>query len=290
MSGDMEVKEGRLYGGWREPLNIWQDEVNSIHNEDVARKIGMRGGTIPGTIHLNLFPPLLIELFGQRWFERGSISMYYTFATKHREPVRAVIALPPQDVEDIQVEAWVEMQDGQLVAKGTIAIGEPDAVSYVRAIGLKSNPDEELRILANLKAGQEIPPKENVVISREEMNRKLETITDPIDWYRGQSPWGTSIVNPDAMYGALNIGFPLHSIHKAVGFFGATEIRIINGPIRTGIPYRTTGRIACVGTSLKTEFAWVDSWLREKDTRKLIAEMRHLTRWMKVSSPLYQEE
>ena len=290
MSGDMEVKEGRLYGGWREPLNIWQDQENSIHNEDVARKIGMRGGTIPGTIHLNLFPPLLIELFGQRWFERGSISLYYTFATKHREPVRAVITLPPEGANETQVDAWVEMPDGQVVAKGTIAVGEPDAISYVRSIDLKSHPDEELRILANLKAGQEIPPREDVVISQEDLDKKLETITDPIDWYRGQSPWGSSVVNPDAMYGALNIGFPLHSVHQAVGFFGATEIRIVNGPIKTGTSDRTTGRVASVGASPKTEFAWVDSWLRENDSRKLVAEMRHLTRWMKVSSPLYNEE
>jgi hypothetical protein len=37
----------------------------------------------------------------------------------------------------------------------------------------------------------------------------------------------------------------------------------------------------------KTEFVWVDSELTDASGR-LIAEMRHLTRWMKGSSPLWK--
>lgn len=37
----------------------------------------------------------------------------------------------------------------------------------------------------------------------------------------------------------------------------------------------------------KTEFAWVDSWLYEKAGGRLVAEVRHMTRRMKASSPLW---
>lgn len=72
-----------------------------------------------------------------------------------------------------------------------------------------------------------------------------------------------------------------------VGFFGASEIVLHNGPIRSGVPYRKTGKVICTGNSAKTEFAWFDSFLHDQDGQ-LIAEMRHLNRWMKVSSPLWK--
>ena len=39
-----------------------------------------------------------------------------------------------------------------------------------------------------------------------------------------------------------------------------------------------------VGASPKTEFAWFDSELSD-ETGRVVAEMRHMTRWMKASSP-----
>lgn len=281
MSDDTIVKDGKIYGGWRQPPNIWMN--SGIHNDEIAQKIGMRGGTIPGTIHLNLFPPLIIEFFGQRWFEKGSLSLFYTYATLDREEVRAVIEMPPEGTSAMQVGAWVETPEGQTVAKGTLAIGEPKETSYVRNVRLNNAAPEDLHILARLKVGEEVPPRENVIFTQEELDKVLETITDPLDWYKGSSPWGTSILNPSSMYTALNVGFPPDRIAPAVGFFGATELRNISGPLKADVPYRNTGKVICVGVSTKTEFAWVESELRDKESDKLVADMRHMTRWMKAS-------
>ncbi len=289
MSDDITIKEGYMYGAWRAPVNIWQGAADSIHTDEIAQKIGMRGGTIPGTIHLNLFPPLLIKLFGQRWFEKGSLSIYYTFATLDREEVRAVLELPPEGAEDVQLRACVETPDGKTVAKGTVDIGEPEEVSYIRKIPLESSPPEELRILAKMEPGQELPAQEDVVFTQKQLDNALKSITDPIDWYKGSSPWGPSILNPSSMYSALMMDITGDRVGQAVGFFGATELHNVNGPIKAGVSYRTTGRIVCVGASPKTEFIWMDSELYEKDSGKLVADMRHMNRLMKASSPLYQE-
>ena len=85
----------------------------------------MRGGTIPGTIHLNLFPPLLIRAFGQGWFEQGTLSVFYTYATTDREEVRAVLGVPPAGAKEAQVEARAETPDGHTVLKGTASVGNP---------------------------------------------------------------------------------------------------------------------------------------------------------------------
>ena len=50
---------------------------------------GYACGTIQGTVHLSMFTPMVHKLFGDRWFEQGTLSMYYTFATVDKEEVRA---------------------------------------------------------------------------------------------------------------------------------------------------------------------------------------------------------
>jgi hypothetical protein len=265
-----ETIEAVRQGAWVQPVNRWQAGENSIHNDEVARKVGMRGGTIPGTVHLGHFRPLLDELFGDRWLINGAISMYYTYATTDREDVRAVIKAPPGRCWDLDAifPAWVETPEGKTVAKGTVSIGSPPKPNYVRGLPLETAPAGANRIAAAVRAGTELKRLEGFVVERGE---------DGI------------VGDPQAMYGALMSNFLRGQIAQpAVGFFGATEIQLRNGPIRTGVPYVKTGRVASVGVTDKTEFVWVDSELTDESGR-LVAEMRHMTRWMKVSSPLWRE-
>jgi hypothetical protein len=256
-------------GAWVQPVNRWQGAPNSIHNDEVARSIGMRGGTIPGTVHLGHFRPMMDDLFGDRWLIDGTISMYYTFATSHLEDVRAVVKAPPGRCwdRDALFSAWVETPDGKTVCKGTVSIGAPERVAYVRGLPLETAPAGANRICAGVEVGTEL-------------NR--------IDDFVVQGGEDGLVRDPQAMYGALATSFLRgHIAQPAVGFFGATEIALRNGPIRSETPYIKTGRVVCVGVTDKTEFAWVDSELHDAQGR-LVAEMRHLTRWMKASSPLWK--
>jgi hypothetical protein len=272
MASPVTATDGKLYSDWQQPVNRWANAENSIHNDDVAREIGMRGGTIPGTMHLNHFVPIIMDRWGRRWYEHGTISMYYTFATTDREDVRAVIREPSED-ENVRVDGWVENPEGTIVAKGSLSIGEPREPNYVRSLGLEDSPREDLRILAGLRAGDACPSAEDVMI----------------DSGDGEGEYEGILIYPATMYGLLNVGFPREKIRRAVGFFGATEVAIENGPIRLNRAYRRSGEVVCVGASPKTEYAWVDSRLEDKETGEVVAEMRHMTRWMKVSSKLWKE-
>ena len=286
MADDIVTKEGRIYGGWRRAVNAAIHSEGSIHEDATAQKLGMRGGAVVGIVHLNLFPPLVLKTFGPEWFEQGCLSIFYTYALLDGEQVRGVMEIPSEGARDVQVEAWAEDPDGRTVGKGTVSIGEPKELSYLQAMELKNAEPGELRILEGLKAGDELP-SQDVLITQETVDRALETITDPLDWYRGDSPWGGAILPPSVMYGAMQLA-PTGT-REAVGFFGATELRNINGPVRVGVPYRASGKLVCVGTSPRTEYFWFDSTLEEKEGGKVIAQMRHMTRLMKASSPLYQE-
>ena len=282
-------QDGCMYGEWRQPVNVWAGPSTSIHTDETAKSVGMRGGTIPGIFHLNLFPPLLAELWGQRCFERGSLSMYYTYATTDREDVRAVIAIPPKSTENMQVEARVETSEGQTAAKGTVSVGDPEELSYLRKIKLADANPDELRILAGIKAGDRLPSRD-VTLSQELAEKGLESIpADWLDWYKGESPWGASILSPSAMHRALAIrpmrpdGRPI----QGVGFYGATELQNIEGPLKVGTPYRLRGKVVCVGVTSKTEYYWVDSYLEEGSSGRRVARMLHMDRFMKAGSPHY---
>ena len=286
MSDDITTKEGHLYGGWRRAVNAAISMEGSIHDDATAQKLGMRGGAVVGIVHLNLFPPLLLKTFGPEWFEHGSLSIYYTYALVDGEQVRGVVAIPPEGARDVQVEARAEDKEGHTVGTGTVSIGEPGELSYLQAIELKNAEPGELRILAGLKAGDELPSRD-VFITQETVDKALETITDSLDWYKGDSPWGGPILPPSVMYGAMQLA-PAEA-PQAVGFFGATELRNVNGPVKVGVPYRASGKLACVGASSKTEYYWFDSTLEEKQSGKVVAQERHMVRLMKASSPLYEE-
>ena len=62
---------GVWVGPVRKPRNSAANEKGSIHDDAVAQKLGFRGGTVAASLHMEQFPPLLLHMFGPRWWECG---------------------------------------------------------------------------------------------------------------------------------------------------------------------------------------------------------------------------
>jgi hypothetical protein len=283
---EITVTDGVITGPLRRPVNQAQNVEGSIHNDEVASKLGFRGGTVAGSIHLELFPPLLLHAFGDRWLDRGTLSINFKNATTDREPVRALLDLPERKT-DTQVRAWIEREDGMLVGDGTASVGEPGEATALQRLDLTRWETGELRILAGLSAGDRIDDVEIEMPSKVQAAR-LDVITEPLDWYT-DSPFGGPIASPATVVHFL-YGHPSRFIGKragrAVGLFGAIEIRNINGPLVLDRTYRVGGIVLAVGESPKTEYVWFESHADTLDGVR-VAEMRMQLRWMKASSPLY---
>lgn len=284
------ITDGVIVGPLRRSVNQAQSVRGSIHNDAVASKLGFRGGTVAGSIHLELFPPLLLEAFGPRWFESGSLSINFRNATTDREPVRAKLDQPAAEAKDAQVAAWIEREDGMLVGEGTASVGDPDEPSALLQIDTSRFDAGELRILADVKPGDVIPGAE-VAMPSDHQQERLDVITEPLEWYDGSSPWGGPVASPATVVHYL-YGHPARVIGskagQAVGLFGAIEIRHKSGPLVLDETYRVGGEIVAVGSSPKTEYVWFESHADTADGRR-VAEMRMQLRWMKASSPLYTE-
>src|SRR5690554_6362968 len=83
-------QDGVIHGPERSPRNNARHlGAGSIHDDDTAQKLGFRDGTVAGSLHMEQFPPLLVETFGEQWLRTGGLSLYFKYATTDGEPVRA---------------------------------------------------------------------------------------------------------------------------------------------------------------------------------------------------------
>lgn len=283
------IRDGVLVGALRQTFNRAINLSGSIHDDATATKLGMRGGTVAGSVHMDLFGPLFLEAFGESWWERGTLSLYFINATIDREAVRAFLRMPATGTKDVQVDVWIEREDGMRVAEGSASVGNPGEPTALLRRPLDRFEPGELRILQEIRTGASIAPVD-AVFTAEALADHLKYTTEPISLYR-DSKWGGPVV-PISSYVSVLYGqaaTPLRgSIKNVVGLFGAIEIRNINGPMLVNEHYTTGGKVIAVGQSPKTEYYWYETWADDASGKR-IAEHRMLTRFMKASSPLYQE-
>lgn len=279
----MTILEGEL----RQARNGAIDQKGSIHDDATASKLGFRGGTVAGSVHMDSFPPVLLRAWGPRWFETGALSLYFLNATVDREAVRAYAEDPADGATQIRV--WMKRDDGMDVCEGTASLGDFSR-SALRTRDLRQCDPAELRILAALRPG--MPLGESKV--RLGPERQAERIakglcSGPLGWYTGRSPWGGPIAAPSAavelLWAAPTAALREHT-GRAVGLFGAIEVAHEAGPILLDETYTVTGRVAAVGQSPKTEYLWFDSSAADPQGGA-VASMRMLLRFMKASSPRY---
>jgi len=291
LKGPVRAPENRAMAQAREATGApGRDPRINIHDDETAQKLGFKGGTIAGSIHMDQFVPVLLQAFGPSWFETGSLSLGFKNATISGEPVIAMVSVPPQ-ATDIQVPVRMERPEGELVAEGTASVGRVDQPSYLFDTDLRAGSPDDLRIIAGVTPGQPLAENEQT-LDPAGLKARIDAgaLSEPLDWYTGSSPWGGPIATPSTMVQLLRNrpGDFGTGISEAVGLFGAIELRNHAGPVRFGVPYVVSGEVVAVGASPKTEYVWYDTRATDADGT-VVASMRMQLRWMKASSPLYKE-
>ncbi|MEQ8486665.1 MAG: hypothetical protein RIB46_20060 [Pseudomonadales bacterium] len=261
--------------------------AGSIHDDATAARLGFRGGTVAGDVHMNQFPPVLVELFGPAWFERGNLSLGFKNATVDREGVR--VLAEPLAAGTHQTTVWMTRDDGLLVCTGTAAVGDHSR-SALRTQHLRSCDPAELKILNRLTPGLSLGSYDIVADPEKQFDRyDRGLISDPLPWYRDGSPWGEVVAAPCTIIEYL-WGQPMLALRplvgESVGLFGAIEIGFVNGPFLLNRPYRLQSEVVCVGQSPQTEYVWYDT-VAYDPAGAVVATLRMQSRVMKASSPAY---
>lgn len=280
-----------ITGPWWAARN-WSIDAGagSIHDDSTAEELGFRGGTVAGDVHMNQFPPVLVEIFGKEWFERGNLSLSFRNATVDLEKVRVFAEPLPEGAN--QTKVWMEREDGMLVCSGTAALGD-HSQSELQVKDLRPCDPSELKILNRCEPGMSLGSYD-VFASPDKQFQRYDTniISDPLPWYRDadESPWDDVVTAPCTIIEYL-WGYPMEGLRPlvgdSVGLFGAIEIGYVNGPMLLNRNYRIDSHIVCVGQSPQTEYVWYDSTATD-EAGNLVATMRMQSRAMKASSPEYQ--
>lgn len=278
-----------LCGPLREPKQMLADQQysghSSIHDDNMAEQLGFRAGPIEGPTHFSQFVPLLAEIWGRDWFERGCFSAHFQNMVVEGEQVRAFVERPAPGAT--RVRCWAEKADGTPVLEASASLGPDDGPSLLDERMARLRPPERLVILADLQVGMQGAREERVRMDADQhmgdlypfsLNQKLERITENSPWYSqaDSSPWGRAIIPLEmvsvlAEYSSKLAAFPVKQ--PVIGLFADQEIRMVDGPLFVGEDYLIRREVVALSESKRTESYWVRSRIYSADGSQLKAEM-----------------
>ena len=297
-----------IYSEFRYPRQMLGDQEYdghlSIHDDQMAADLGFAGAPIEGPTHFSQFAPLLHEAFGDAWWERGCISAHYQNMVVEGEEVRAFVEPVKAGTKFTRIGA--EKRDGTPVLTGTASIGPDYGETEIDARMARLRPSEQLVILSDLSVGQlGAGNPENVKMDFEQnmgelypfsLAQKLKVITEPHAYYgvgEDQSPWGRPVI-PLEMISVLTQYTSGQSGYRtkgpAVGLFAGQEIKMINGPLFVGHPYKLEREIIALSESRRTESNWIKTRVLDGETGELCAEVILNSATLKDSYANYAQE
>lgn len=287
---------GILTTGVKNPRNSSPRSHGTIHDDKVASNLGFRGGAIAGSIHLDQFGPVLVDAFGQQWFETGSLGLYFLHPLLDQEPVEGFVDVGNADtpLSNSRCDVRMTTPDNTAVAEGTASVGQVSNSSPVTSRDRRSMQPSDLRMLSNVHLGMELEPVVESPSQGDQRDRVTSGLmTSPMDWYVNDSPWGGAICSPLTISRLMTskVMQPLErAIGKAVGLYGALELKHVNGPLFLDEDYVVSGVLTDVSETPKTEVFWCDmnARLAKDPDAGIVATFTVMTRLVKASSPLYQ--
>ncbi|MEQ8691588.1 MAG: hypothetical protein RIC89_12255 [Pseudomonadales bacterium] len=277
--------EYTLAGPWRRPRNTSAHQKGGIHDDETAQTLGFSGGTVAGSIHMEQFPPFLLEHLGADWLQSGTLSLYFRNATTDGEPVKCIAAPPESGGQRMRV-AMLDEQDN-LVMDGTASIGA-DPESALRLKLKDVRPPTDIRVLQDVQIGRWSEP-EVIQIPDEAIDAQLKVITEPMEMFGQPGQIGGRVPPMTTLVHALRSVEKHIALTRGefVGLFGAIEMAYHNGQPVTGKDYLVKGRALALGESPKTEIFWMESVLMDAETEAPLVTMLKMDRVMKASSPLW---
>lgn len=295
-----------LQGPLRRPVNMLTEQTydghKSLHDDKEAERLGIKAGPIEGPTHFQQFVPLLADVWGRDWFERGCFSCHFLNMVFEGEEVRAEIDAPAPNATRTMARAF--KADGTPVLEASASLGPDHGETLLEARMKALRPATDLVILADMKVGMTGVAEERVVMGADQhmgglypftLNEKLKVITenDPMYSDSAASPWGRPVIPLELVsvignYSSRTARFPVKQ--PAIGLFADLEIRMIEGPLFVGEEYVLRREVVALSESRRVENYWIRTRFFDKTGTKQVAEMLLNHGVMKASYPHYPKE
>lgn len=294
-----DVLEGQL----RFPAQMLKEQSygghKSLHDDAEAERLGIKAGPIEGPTHFSQFDPLLVELWGKDWMERGCFSSHFKNMVFEGEGVRVFVERPAEGV--LRTRCWAEKEDGTPVLEASASIGPDHGDTLLEERRAKLRPAHDLVILADMRVGMTGQDEEFVIMEPNQhmgdlypfsLNEKLSVITEPMDWYNSKfnSPWDARVV-PFEMVSVLG-NYSNHSNKwpvkgPSIGLFADLEVRMVDGPLLVGERYLLKRDIVALSESRRVENYWLRTRFFDESGTREIAQMMLNHGVMKASYDKY---
>lgn len=295
-----------LKGPLRAPANLLTEQKydghKSLHDDAEAARLGIKAGPVEGPTHFQQFVPLLAEVWGNAWFERGCFSCHFLNMVFEGEKVRAEIDRPAPGATRTMARAFKE--DGTPVLEASATLGPDHGETLLEARMKALRPAGDLVILSDMKVGLTGAAEERVRMGPDQhmgdlypfsLADKLKVITENHPAYSdaAASAWGRPIVPLEMVsvlgnYSSRTARFPVKG--PAIGLFADLEIRMIDGPLLVDEEYVLRREVVALSQSRRVENYWIRTRFFDKTGTRQVAEMLLNHGVMKASYPHYPKD
>ena len=280
------------HGPWVTAPNLSADAVGSIHDDRRAQDLGFRGALIGGSVLLSFIEPLLRDLFGGAWYERGFLKISFIRPVYETDEFRAVIEEADPTASDQRLTSiGLEKRDGECATTGYAGLAR-DAAGALAPWHRPGEPTSAPTpsggddLLPHVPLGAESEPR-TIAIGPEESASRRAAAGDTSPWYTESSPWGAPIV-PATMMMLINLRNQtrVEDERRAAGAqdggaragMNGTFQLLQRGPVFAGRPYTLRSRLAEKGISGRTAFRTSEFTLTDAAGRQ-VAVARQKARW-----------
>ncbi len=295
-----------ISGELRRPVNMLTEQTydghKSLHDDKEAERLGIKAGPIEGPTHFQQFVPLLADVWGRDWFERGCFSCHFLNMVFEGEEVRAEIDEPAPNATRTMGRAF--KADGTPVLEASATLGPDHGETLLEARLKALRPASDLVILSDMRVGMTGAQDERVVMGADQhmgglypftLNEKLKVITENHPMYSdaSASPWGRAVIPLELVsvlgnYSSRAARFPVKQ--PAIGLFADLEIRMIEGPLFVGEAYVLRREVVALSESRRVENYWIRTRFFDKSGKRQVAEMLLNHGVMKASYPHYPKD
>jgi hypothetical protein len=160
---------------------------NKIHQDELARTYGFKGGLVPGILVYGWMTHPVVEALGPEWLERGTFSVRFAQPIYYDEPavVRARVAEGSPERGVIEVGAY--NAEDQRCATATMEVSRADAPPAIDAGRYPAAPLPEVRPAVSRErlSGMDVLGTPQLVLDAVQARAFLDRVGETLPIYQG---------------------------------------------------------------------------------------------------------
>lgn len=180
---------------------------NKIHSDAEARRLGLKGGLVPGVTLYAYQTEQLVPLLGPDWLRHGHCAVRFVRPVYEGEQVSCTATLGTHAGDSRQGEITLDLAvlgpDGAVCAPGMAGLrwGDPaERRPAPRPFVVRRGPERRPLTPTTVPLGEPLASR-TLRVDAEAVQAYADELGDPNPWYRGGSPFGLPLVPPGLLAG-----------------------------------------------------------------------------------------